>query len=158
MTTIITPRQPAKRPLVWAAGTLAALAIVASAGTWQATHRAAAPSSQSIPQTATSPRSRPVTVAATDAGLTVYLVGSEDQRAVVQAGLDLADTTRVREAHPSALVLDVTTPDGAQLAQIVAADASVVRADGQAGVTLIDLRMPAAPATVAGSTGPLARE
>ena len=67
-------------------------------------------------------------------------------RSFVQADPELATIVRVREGPLAALVVDVATPGGDQLARAMAGDASLVLADGRRAVTLIDLRPPTASA------------
>jgi hypothetical protein len=143
MTTIIPPHPSEERPpIVSTAVTLAALAILAGFGVWRATHSATALPQDSLAEAGMTPPVRAVPSLLARPEIVVYLVGSAEERASVQASVKLAEAAGIPEVSLAWLVVDVSAPEGAWLAQVIARDANVVRPDGRPAVTLVNLRAP----------------
>jgi hypothetical protein len=146
MTTSTSSSPPGERPpIVSTAVTLGLLAIMASVGVWRATHSATAPLPEPAAQRGTTLPASVAPAVPTGPGLTVYLVGSEEEHAFVLEALNLVDAVQLPETSLACLVVaclivDVSAPGGEAVAQAIASDANVVRPDGRPAVMLVDLR------------------
>jgi hypothetical protein len=121
------------------------LVILAAVGAWWATGDTTAPQPTAARDAMPAGDMGAATATAAPAlpaspRLTIYLVGSEDERAFFQAALDLAGAARMPDVPMTSFVVNVAVPGGEGVAQAIANDANLVRADGQPALTLIDLR------------------
>jgi len=132
-----TPRA-SKRALVSAVrGLLLAAATIAGVGAWRSSVSERAATVVVVP--AAVAQSRAPAVVASQPALTVFVVGSADELALLHRFLSIADTANVTPP-PDNFVLDGSIADADAIIQAIQADASIARPDGQAQVQVLDLR------------------
>lgn len=121
-------------------GIISAMLVLGVIAVWPMLHRTITSQPQVATQQAPAPRIGEQTATVTAPPPTIYLVGSEEQRAFIQEALDLANIMRVPESPLLFSVSNVAGPGGDDVARTLASDANLLRADGRPVMTLIDLR------------------